>query len=118
MQDNVQKEIESWRSQLRKGSLELAVLIALRKQARYGLELVDLLNRAKLGMSEGSIYPLLARLRTEKKVKAEWVDTGVRHSHKYYELTPSGRIILEAMLVAWREFGAAYDQLLKENEPR
>ena len=100
VQDNVQKEIASWRSQLRKGSLELAVLIALRKQARYGLELVDLLNRAKLGMSEGSIYPLLARLRTEKKVEAEWVDTGVGHSHKYYELTPAGRGTLEAMLVA------------------
>ena len=115
MQDNVQKEIDSWRSQLRKGSLELAVLIALRKQARYGLELVDLLNQAKLGMSEGSIYPLLSRLRAEKKVKAEWVDAGVGHSHKYYELTASGRATLKAMLVAWREFGAAYDRLLEEN---
>ncbi len=115
MQDNVQKEIDSWRSQLRKGSLELAVLIALRKQARYGLELVDLLNKAKLGMSEGSIYPLLSRLRAEKKVKAEWIDAGVGHSHKYYELTAAGRATLKAMLVAWREFGAAYDTLLEEN---
>ncbi len=115
MQDNVQKEIESWRSQLRKGSLELAVLVALRKKARYGLELVDLLNQAKLGMSEGSIYPLLSRLKAEKKVKAEWVDAGVGHSHKYYELTDSGRSTLRAMLVAWREYQATYDQLLKEN---
>ena len=84
MQDNVQKEIDSWRSQLRKGSLELAVLIALRKQARYGLESVDLFNKSKLGMSEGSIYLLLARLRAEEKVKAQWVDAGVGHSHKYY----------------------------------
>ena len=115
MQDIVRAEIEAWRSQLRKGSLELAVLIALRKRARYGLELVDLLNRAKLGMSEGSIYPLLARLRAEKKVTAEWVDAGVGHSHKYYELTTVGRATLKAMLVAWREFGAAYDKLLEEN---
>jgi PadR family transcriptional regulator PadR len=115
VQDNVQKEIDSWRSQLRKGSLELAVLLSLRKQPRYGMELVDLLNKAKLGMSEGSIYPLLSRLRAEKKVNAEWVDAGVGHSHKYYELTDSGRATLKAMLIAWREFGAAYDKLMEEN---
>lgn len=115
MQDHVQNEINSWRSQLRKGSLELAVLIALRKQPRYGLEIVDRLNKAKLGMSEGSIYPLLSRLRAEKKVKAEWIDTGVGHSHKFYELTETGRATLKAMLVAWREFGTGYDTLLEEN---
>ena len=66
-------------------------------------------------MSEGSIYPLLARLRAETKVKAEWVDSGVGHSHKYYELTSSGRVTLKAMLIAWKEFGAAYDRLISEN---
>lgn len=116
MHGNVQKELESWRSQLRKGSLELAVLIALRKQPRYGLELVDLLNKAKLGISEGSIYPLLARLRAEQKVRAEWIDSGVGHSHKYYELTELGRATMKAMWDAWREFGAAYEELMKQHE--
>lgn len=51
MQDEVQKEVTAWRSQLRKGSLELAVLLALRKQRRYGMELVDLL---KLGVLLGA----------------------------------------------------------------
>ena len=91
------------------------MLIALCKRARYGLELVDLLNRAKLGMSEGGINPLLSRLRAEKKVRAAWVDAGLGHSHKYYELTDSSRTTLKAMLVAWREFRAAYDKLLEEN---
>jgi PadR family transcriptional regulator PadR len=115
MQDTLPTEIAAWRSQLRKGSLELAVLIALRKQPRYGLELVDLLNKVKLGISEGSIYPLLARLRAEKKVVAQWIDTGVGHSHKYYELTDLGRATLKAMWRDWREFGAAYDKLMEEN---
>jgi PadR family transcriptional regulator PadR len=115
MQEDVRKELSSWRSQLRKGSLELAVLIALRKQPRYGLEIVDRLNKAKLGMSEGSIYPLLSRLRAEKKVTAEWIDSGIGHSHKFYELTETGRATLKAMLIAWREFGTAYQTLLEEN---
>jgi PadR family transcriptional regulator PadR len=114
VQDELLKEVSAWRSQLRKGTLELAVLLALRKQRRYGLELVELLNGAELGISEGSIYPLLARLRAEKKVETEWVDTGVGHAHKYYALTEHGRITLKAMLKAWREFNAAFGRLLEE----
>ena len=111
MQDNVQREVNAWRSQLRKGTLELAVLLALRKQRCYGLQLVDLLNAANLGISEGSIYPVLSRLRAEKKVQSEWVDSGVGHAHKYYELTAHGRTVLEAMLIAWEEFSEAFDGL-------
>ncbi len=111
MQDNVQKEVQSWRSQLRKGTLELAVLLALRQQRCYGLQLVDLLNAANLGISEGSIYPVLARLRAEKKVQTEWIDSEVGHAHKYYELTEHGREILAAMLVAWNEFSGALETL-------
>lgn len=113
MQDNVQKEVEAWRSQLRKGTLELAVLVLLRKKRRYGMELVDLLNEAKMGISEGSIYPLLARLKAERKVTTQWVDSGVGHAHKYYELTALGQATLQEMLVAWRDFGAAFAKLME-----
>jgi PadR family transcriptional regulator, regulatory protein PadR len=112
MQDNVQREVAAWQSQLRKGSLELAVLLALRRRRQYGLELVDLLNQANLGISDGSIYPLLSRLRAEKKVETEWVDSGVGHAHKYYQLTDHGRATLKAMTEVWREFSAAFEQLI------
>ena len=115
MQDNVPKEVAAWRSQLRKGTLELAVLVALRKRRRYGLELVDMLNKAELGISEGSIYPLLSRLKAEGKVETEWVDEGVGHAHKYYTLTSHGRAVLKAMLTGWREFNAAFDALVENN---
>jgi PadR family transcriptional regulator len=115
MQDVVQKEVLAWRSQLRKGSLEFAVLLALRKQRRYGMELVDLLNKAKLGMSEGSIYPLLSRLRAERKVRTEWVDSEVGHAHKYYQLTEAGRATLKAMSEAWGEFNQAFDRLIAQS---
>lgn len=116
MQDSLQQQVEVWRSQLRKGSLELAVLIALRKQHRYGLELVDLLNRQGLGISEGSIYPLLARLKADHKVETEWVEEGAGHAHKYYRLTPQGRAACRAMTAAWREFNESFAKLL-EDEP-
>ncbi len=113
MQD-INPDVSTWKTQLRRGSLELAVLLVLERQRRYGLELVDLLNDAGLGISEGAIYPLLARLRADGKVKAEWVDEGVGHAHKYYELTDHGRATLDTMLGVWRELTAAFDQLLSE----
>ena len=117
MQDNVPAEVAAWRSQIRKGSLELAVLLALRKERRYGLELVDVLNAAGLGISEGSIYPLLSRLRAEAKVETEWVDPGEGHAKKYYRLTERGRATARAMLAAWRDFGAGVERLIKESAP-
>lgn len=103
--------MSTWKTQLRRGSLELAVLVVLAKQRRYGLELVDLLNDAGLGISEGAIYPLLSRLRADGKVTSEWVDEGVGHAHKYYELTDLGRAALATMLAAWRELTTAFDRL-------
>ena len=111
MQDIVKGEVTAWKSQLKKGTLELAVLTLLKDERRYGLELVELLNTLELEISEGSIYPLLARLRTEKKVDTEWVDTGVGHAHKYYRLTPHGQKVLAGMLTGWREFTAAFNKI-------
>lgn len=111
MQENVRDQVLAWRSQLRKGTLELAVLQLLRKERRYGLELVDVLNAHGFGVSEGSIYPLLSRLRTEEKVETEWVDDGVGHAHKYYRLTAHGQATCHAMQKAWREFNRAFDRV-------
>ncbi len=108
------QETQAWRTQLRKGSLELAVLLALRQEPRYGLQLVDHLNGHGLGVSEGSIYPLLSRLRAEQKVDTEWVDPGAGHAHKYYRLTRRGRAACEAMLLAWREFAGALERVIGE----
>jgi PadR family transcriptional regulator PadR len=111
MQDIVKTEVVTWKSQLKKGTLELAVLTLLKEERRYGLELVELLNALELDISEGSIYPLLSRLRAEKKVDTEWIDSGVGHAHKYYRLTPHGQKVLAGMLTGWREFTAAFNKL-------
>jgi len=112
VQDNVRREVDAWRSQILRGSLELAVLLLLRGKKRYGLEFIEVLNRLKLGVSEGSIYPLLSRLRAEGLVRSEWVEqpTG-GHARKYYELTEDGARLCEEELAVWREHVAAFKQL-------
>lgn len=106
-------DADAWRSQLRRGTLELAVLLLLRTEQRYGLQLLDDLNDAGLGVAEGSIYPLLARLRAEGKVQTEWVDPGIGHAHKYYRLSPRGEAACDAMLTIWREFSRGFDRITR-----
>jgi len=104
--------LRAWRSQLLKGSLELAVLLAVRRERRYGLELVDVCREAGLPVSDGTIYPLLARLKTEGKVDSEWVDgESGGHAHKYYRITPHGEEVCQALLAGFRDHTRALERL-------
>ena len=112
MQDIVPNHVIAWKSQLKKGTLELTVLALLSAKRYYGLELLERLNELHLEISDGSIYPLLARLRNEKKVDTEWVEEGVGHAHKYYTLTSHGANILQGMLVEWHKHTAAINRAI------
>jgi PadR family transcriptional regulator PadR len=116
MQDNVQTEVSAWRLQVKKGMLELAVLALLNSRPSYGLELLDRLNANGLDVKDGTIYPLLSRLRTEKKVSTKWVDETSGHAHKYYTLTEKGVQILEGMIAAWREHKSAMERAIGKSK--
>ncbi len=87
------------------------MLALLRAERRYGLQLVEELNALGFGVAEGSIYPLLSRLRAEKKVETEWVDAGVGHARKYYRLTRRGDETRAAMVAAWSEFRRSVERV-------
>jgi PadR family transcriptional regulator PadR len=107
--------IEKWKSQLRKGTTEFAVLLILEHKELYGLEIINVITNAEgLAIAEGTIYPLLHRLRREGKVEAQWVDDGpTSHMRKYYRLTPHGRQILGQMKIVWDEFQHSLNTLSK-----
>ena len=104
---------EPWEAQLRKGSLELAILASLWKQRLYGLEILRALeNGSRLGMLEGTLYLILNRLKTAALVETEWVDAGSGHPRKYYRLTATGEQRLEAMARFWSQFSAKLEELI------
>ena len=83
---------EKWEIQLRKGSLELAILAALWSGRLYGLEILRSLEKdSDLIVVEGTVYPLLNRLRALGLLKSEWVESDAGHPRKYYQLTAAGR---------------------------
>lgn len=85
-------ELESWVVQVRRGVLELGVLNALRGRERYGYELVKALAATpSFGVTEGTLYPLLSRLRTQGFVKTRLEESTGGPARKYYALTAEGR---------------------------
>jgi PadR family transcriptional regulator PadR len=104
---------EKWEVQLRKGSLELAILAALWEGRLYGLEILrHLEGNSDLIVSEGTAYPLLNRLRTLGLVETEWVESDSGHPRKYYQLTAAGRQRAIEMSRIWARFSASMGGLL------
>jgi len=106
-------EVAKWETQLRKGGLGLAVLATLWNGRLYGLEILRRLDsEAGLSVPEGTIYPLLNRLKTEGLVAAEWVEAAAGHPRKYYSLTDVGRARVRDMAASWTSFAAGLERLL------
>lgn len=104
---------EKWQVQLRKGALELVILAALRGPPVYGLALLRHLQRfPTMAITEGTLYPLLDRLKREGLVDAQWVQEGDSRPRKYYQLTEQGEDKLAALVQAWQQSVADINALL------
>lgn len=115
MRDTALKPLltDKWEVQLRKGSLELAILGCLWPKKLYGLEILRRLETdSGLVLSAGTIYPLLARLKADGLLESEWVEAEAGHPRKYYELTRPGRARAIQMARTWSQFSAGLDNLL------
>jgi PadR family transcriptional regulator len=94
---------ETWHEQLRRGSLDLAILLSVSSGPRYGLAIIQHLEAfTDLVVTEGTIYPILGRLTREGLLAAEWVEGEAPHPRKYYRLTKAGAKRLEQMKTEWR----------------
>ncbi len=96
---------ETWQEQLRRGSLDLAILLTVSTGPRYGLAIIQHLEAfTDLVVTEGTIYPILGRLAREGLLDAYWVEGEAPHPRKYYRLTRRGAKRLDEMTRDWRAF--------------
>jgi PadR family transcriptional regulator PadR len=108
-----QDTVNKWEIQLRKGCLELAILAALWDGKLYGLEILRRLESdSDLIVSEGTVYPLLSRLKISGLVRSEWVESDAGHPRKYYALTPAGKQRSREMARMWSRFSSSMSRLL------
>lgn len=99
--------------QFNKGALELCVLALLDQTDRYGYELVQKISE-QITISEGSVYPLLRRLKKEDYVTTYLQESKEGPSRKYYMLTDKGREYLRVIIPEWRQFSNGVNHLIRE----
>src|SRR5580704_567928 len=110
---DTQQSADKWEVQLRKGCLELAVLAALWDQTLYGLEILKRLESdSDLVVSDGTVYPLLSRLKALGLVRSEWIVAEVGHPRRYYALTAAGKRRALDMACIWTRFSSNMSKLL------
>ncbi|MBX7255691.1 MAG: PadR family transcriptional regulator [Candidatus Hydrogenedentes bacterium] len=99
---NAEFSVDNWATQLRKGLLELCILNIVAQEEVYGYDLVKRLTELPgLGIAEGSIYPLLSRMRKVGLLTARLEESPSGPARKYYALTPEGRLCWERMNGHW-----------------
>ncbi|MBQ8270134.1 MAG: PadR family transcriptional regulator [Bacteroidaceae bacterium] len=93
--------VENVKSQMRKGMLEYSIMLLLRDKPYYTSDIIDELENANLIVVEGTLYPLLTRLRKEGLLDYEWQESPYGPPRKYYKLTASGKEVLAALDENW-----------------
>ena len=91
------------KSQMRKGMLEYCILLVLHKEAMYASDIIRKLKETDMIVVEGTLFPLLTRLKNEELLAYEWVESPQGPPRKYYSLTSVGEEFLHGMEEAWNE---------------
>ena len=103
--------IENSKAQMRKGLLEFCILLVLSKGEAYPSDIIAALKNSGLDMPEGTLYPLLTRLKNEELLQYRWEESTMGPPRKYFSISDKGREFLAVLSASWDEINAAVDQL-------
>ena len=107
--------IENAKAQMRKGVLEYCILLVLNGEPLYASNIIDALREAKMIVVEGTLYPLLTRLKNSGLLTYRWEESTQGPPRKYYELTESGQKFLGELEDSWSELVEAVAKVKKSN---
>jgi PadR family transcriptional regulator PadR len=96
-------KVENTQVQMRKGILEFCILEIIARGEVYASDMLEELTAAKMIVVEGTLYPLLTRLKNAGLLDYAWVESSAGPPRKYYKLTESGQSFLELLRQTWRE---------------
>ncbi len=107
------KELENQKSQMRKGMLEFCILLILTKKQKYATEIINELKAANLIVVEGTLYPLLSRLRQADLLTHAWEESLSGPPRKYYSITEKGEESLSSLKNTWSTLNKSLNHLMK-----
>ncbi|MDR3252017.1 MAG: PadR family transcriptional regulator [Tannerella sp.] len=103
--------VENVKSQMRKGILEYCILLIIKREAAYSNDIIRILQEARLLVVEGTLYPLLTRLKNLDLLQYQWIESLQGPPRKYYALTEKGEAALNELSAAWSEIESTINQL-------
>lgn len=110
--------VDNAKSQMRKGMLEYCVLLLLRKEPSYANDIINRLKSVEMIVVEGTLYPLLTRLKKDGMLSYEWRESTQGPPRKYYALTAQGELALAELDGAWNELARTVGLLKAESPAR
>jgi PadR family transcriptional regulator, regulatory protein PadR len=105
--------VENSKAQMRKGVLEFCILSVLADGEAYPSDIIDRLKESKLIVVEGTLYPLLTRLKNDNLLSYRWEESPSGPPRKYYKLTEQGIEVMNELLKAWEELVNSVNKTLK-----
>jgi PadR family transcriptional regulator PadR len=107
-------KIENTKAQMRKGVLEYCILSILKDGEAYTSDILETLKDAKMLVVEGTIYPLLTRLKNAGLLNYRWEESTSGPPRKYYLLTETGKLFLKELNTTWSELQQAVNRVTSE----
>ena len=107
--------IDNTQSQMRKGVLEFCILSIIKQGEAYPSDIIEKMKEAKLDILEGTLYPLLTRLKNAELLTYRWVESSSGPPRKYFTLTEKGDAFYKELETTWNELANAVHQLTQTN---
>jgi len=106
--------VANWKSQVKKGTLTFIILNVLKNNEYYGYELIEQIRKhTEIEIAEGTLYPLMNRLKTEDLVESKWVEQETGIPRKYYSLTDAGIETLAQMNIYWANLEKSIKKIIQ-----
>ncbi|AQY22544.1 PadR family transcriptional regulator [Riemerella anatipestifer] len=106
--------IENAKAQMKKGILEFCILDLLSKKEMYVSDLMGVLKDGDFDVVEGTLYPLLTRLKNGEFLSYRWEESTGGPPRKYYQITDKGKVFLEELRTTWQELTQAVNKITQE----
>ena len=107
--------IDNTQSQMRKGVLEFCILSIIKQGEAYPSDIIEKMKEAKLDILEGTLYPLLTRLKNAELLTYRWVESSSGPPRKYFSMTEKGEAFYKELETTWNELANAVHQLTQNN---
>lgn len=108
-------KVENAKAQMRKGLLELCVLSIISNDEMYPSDIIRHLKESKMIVVEGTLYPLLNRLKNDELLSYSWKESSAGPPRKYYQITTTGKTFLGELISTWESLSNAVTQSIKKS---